>query len=176
VVARDATHVAWLPAATVSLQQTKPVSDWLGVIIAGLALALSITTWALQYRRSATAERRADVTVFFHWLTSMARVEIPGHESVSAGYHLVISNRGPATAREVSLTLRDAQARTLELLDLHPDELPLSVLDVSGRYPIPFVYEPFSRHARRFEATLTWTDARGPQSRIVPLRRGQVPG
>jgi hypothetical protein len=157
------------------MHQTVGVSEWFGIIIAALALALSILTWITQYRRQVTAERRADVTVFFHWLQSMAHVEIPGHEPVSAGYHLVLLNRGPAGAREVTLTLRDAKGRNLKLLDLDQSELPLSVLDVDGRYPIPFVYEPFSRHARRFEATLTWTDGHGEQKRVVPLRRGQLP-
>ena len=131
--------------------------------------------WFAQHRRQVALERLADISVYFHWLSSMARVEIPGGEHVSAGYHLVLLNRGPAAAERVALILKDAQGRTLKLLDLHPDELPLSVLDVNGSYPIPFVYEPVSRHARRFEVTLTWTDGHGQHKRIVPLRRGQVP-
>lgn len=151
------------------------MSEWLGITIAGLALGVSIVTLVVQHLRQAALERRAEVSVYFHWLSSMARVAIPGREDVSVGYHLVILNRGPAAAERVSLTIKDAEGRTLKLLDLHPNELPLSVLDVNGRYPIPFVYEPFTRHARRFEVTLTWSDGDGQHTRVIPLRRGQVP-
>lgn len=151
------------------------MSDWIGIIIAGLALGVSIFTWAVQNRRQAVRERRADVSVYFHWLSSRARVAIPGREDVLAGYHLVLVNRGPAAAERVSLTIKDAEDRSLKLLDLHPDELPLSVLDVNGIYPIPFVYEPFTPGARRFEVALTWSDGDGPHTRVVPLRRGQLP-
>ncbi len=152
------------------------MSDWIGIIIAGLALALSIFTWLVQYRRQLAVERRAEVTVFFHWLSSKALVEEPQHGPISVGYHIVLQNRGPAAAWEVLLTIRDARRRTLTLIDLQPNELPLSVLDVNASYPIPFAYEPFLRHARRFEATLSWTDGDGPHERTVPLRRGQLPG
>jgi hypothetical protein len=158
------------------MPKTVWVNDWIGVLIAGLAFALSAATWFLQYRRQVLAERRADVTVSFHWLTNMARVEISGRAPLTAGYHLVLSNRGPAAARSVSLTLKDSGGRMLTLLDLERDELPLPVLDANGRYPIPFLYEPFTRHARRFEASLTWTDGDGRHERVVPLRRGQLPG
>ena len=152
------------------------MSDWLGVLIAGLAFALSGTTWFTQHRRQVLAERRADVTVSFHWLTSKAQVTLPGRDPLTAGYHLVLANRGPAAARSLSLELRDSTSHELTLLDLEPDELPLRVLDANSQYPIPFLYEPFTRHARRFEATLTWTDGQGGHERVIPLRRGQLPG
>lgn len=151
------------------------MSDWIGIIIAGLALGLSIFTWTVQHRRQAALERRADVSVYFHWLSSRARVAIPGREDVLAGYHLVLVNRGPAAAEQVSLTIEDTDGRPLKLLDLYPNELPLTVLDVNGRYPIPFVYEPFTPGARRFQVALTWSDGDGPHTRIVPLRRGELP-
>lgn len=151
------------------------MSDWVGIIIAGLALGLSIFTWAAQNRRLAALERRADVSVYFHWLSSRARVAIPGREDILVGYHLVVVNRGPAAAELVSLTIKDAEGRSLKLLGLDPNELPLSVLDVNGRYPIPFAYEPFTPAARRFEVSLTWSDGDGPHTRVVPLRRGQLP-
>ena len=157
------------------MRKTKWVSEWIGVFIASLALALSAGTWFAQYRRQAMAERRADVTVFFHWLTEHAKVDLQRGEQLAAGYHLVLVNRGPATARSVSVSLTDAQDQALTLLDVGQDELPLPVLDPGVRYPIPWLYEPFQRHARRFEATLRWTDGDGEHERTVPLRRGQLP-
>lgn len=94
-----------LPERRVALH-TVPMSDWIGIIIAGLALAVSIFTWVAQNRRQAALERRADVSVYFHWLCSRARVAIPGREDVAAGYHLVLVNRGPAAAERVSLTIQ----------------------------------------------------------------------
>jgi len=87
----------------------------------------------------------------------------------------VLQNKGPAVAREVSLTVRDAHGRILVLLDLQPNEFPLSVLDVNANYPIPFAYKLSLRHACRFEATLSWSDDDGLHERRVPLRRGQLP-
>ena len=158
------------------MPKTVYVSDWLGVFIAGLAFALSGATWFMQYRRQVQTELRADVTVSFHWLTNMAQVELPGREPLSAGYHLVLANRGPAAAHSLSVELKDSRGRELTLLDVEPSELPLRVLDANGRYPIPFLYEPFTRHARRFEAKLNWTDGNGDHESVVPLRRGQLPG
>ena len=144
-------------------------------MIAGLALVFSLATWLVQHRQRRSAERRADVTVFFHWLTSMARVVARDGRNLSAGYHLVLKNNGPAAARDVSITVRDTQGQVLRLVDVDPGELPLAVLDVNGRYPIPFLYEPFTRHARRFEASVSWTDDDGHHERVIPLRRGQLP-
>src|SRR4051794_6811248 len=134
------------------MRKTNAMSEWIGVLIAALAFALSGATWLLQYRRQVLADRRADVTVFFHWLTEHAQVDLPGRESLAAGYHLVLSNRGQAAAKSVKLTVRDAAGQTLTLLDVEPGELPLSDLDPHVRYPIPWLYEPFQRHARRFQA------------------------
>lgn len=92
-----------------------------------------------------------------------------------AGYHLVVTNQGPAAARNVDVKVTDSDGRPLKLLDLGPDEFPLRVLDTNGRYPIPWIYEPFRRHERRFEATVSWTDGAGPHQRRIPLRRGQLP-
>ncbi|CUR54368.1 hypothetical protein [Nocardioides sp.] len=151
------------------------MSDWVGVVIGGLALGLSGYTWIVQHRRQVLADRAADVTVAFHWLRVRAHVTIPGRGEFQAGYHLVLTNRGPAAARNVDVRLSDSDGHPLTLLDLVPGELPLAVLDADGRYPIPWIYEPFSRHARRFEAIVSWTDDAGPHQRRVPLRRGQLP-
>jgi len=151
------------------------MSDWIGVAIAGLALLLSGYTWFAQRRRQTLADRRADVTVALHWLPVRAKVSIAGKGEYEAGYHLVVTNRGPSAARDVDVLLIDSNGRSLTLLDLDPGELPLTVLDADGRYPIPWVYEPFTRHERRFEATVSWRDDAGKHQRRVPLRRGQLP-
>jgi hypothetical protein len=150
-------------------------SDWLSPLIAGASLVLSAAAVVWQYRYRRDHDRRADVTVAFHWLTSSAAVVLPGREPIYAGYHLVIANRGPAVARNVGLAVEEPGGTALKLLDIADDELPLAILDAGSRYPIPWVVEPFTRHARRFTARLTRDDADGHQKRVVPLRRGQLP-
>ncbi len=151
------------------------MSDWLSAIFAGLAVLVAGGTWYAQRRYQSAAERRADVTVRFHWLTALATVVVPGREPLQAGYHLVLENRGPASAHQVDLEVRDAGGRQLTLLDLAPDEFPLPTFDAGGRYPIPWLYEPFTRHARRFVVTVRWDDGAGHHERELPLRRGQLP-
>ncbi|MDQ2849754.1 MAG: hypothetical protein M3Y49_03300 [Actinomycetota bacterium] len=145
-------------------------------MISGLALSLSGYTWLAQHRRQVLAERQADVSVAFHWLSTRAHVTIPGHGDFDAGYHLVLTNKGPAAARDLDVQLTDSDDHPLKLLDLVPGELPLVILDNDGRYPIPWIYEPFSRHARRFEAMVSWTDNAGchgsPRDQTFCLFRG----
>lgn len=151
------------------------MSNWLSTIFAGLAVLVSAGTWFAQRRHQSAAARRADVSVSFHWLTSRAKVVVPGREPFLAGYHLVLENRGPASATNVNLVARSAEGAELELLDVGQGEFPLSRLDAGVRYPIPWIYEPFTRHARRFLVTVSWTDHEGAHEREFPLRRGQVP-
>lgn len=138
-------------------------------------MVVAVWTWYAQWRDRVAAGRRARVTVSFHWLPVRAKVRVGDGTTLEAGYHLVLANLGPAPAHDVALRLWDSSKRELKLLDLEPDELPLVLLDVDGRYPIPWLYEPFSRHARRFTATVSWRDAAGHHERAVPLRRGQLP-
>jgi hypothetical protein len=114
----------------------------------------------LTYQRA--AERKADVTVSFHWLTAMATVVLPGREPLRAAYHLVLANRGPASARQVDLKVSDPSGRPLSLLDVAPGEFPLEVLDDGSRYPIPWLFEPFTPHARRFRSNCVLARRRGP--------------
>jgi hypothetical protein len=162
-------------ATVARFNQTEGMSDWIGVVIGGLALLLSGYTWVAQRRKQLLADRRADLTVSLHWLSVRAKVVVAGKGTYEAGYHAVLRNRGPASARDVDVKFADSAGRSLTLLDLAPGELPLSVLDVGGRYPIPWIYEPFTRHQRRFEAVLSWTDDGGRHERTIPLRRGQLP-
>ena len=133
-------------------------------------------TWFAQRQYQSAAQRRADVAVSFHWLTARAKVVIPGREPLCAGYHLILDNRGPALATDVNLVVQDADGTQLTLLDIAPSEFPLSRLDAGVRYSIPWLYEPFTPHARRFIFTVTWNDEAGPQEWELRLRRGQVPG
>jgi hypothetical protein len=150
------------------------MTNLLSTLFAGFAVLISLGTWLQQHLYRKAAEKRANVTVRFHWLTVQATVTPPGREPLRAGYHLVLTNRGPATAREVDLEVKDAAGNTLTLLDLQDGELPLPVLDAGAEYPIPWLYEPFTRHQRRFSATVRWTDDAEGGSRYVPLRRGQT--
>jgi hypothetical protein len=152
------------------------MSSWLSTVFAGLAVVVAAGTWIAQRRYQSRAERRADITVTFHWLTARATVAIPGRDPLHAGYHLVVQNRGPAAASDVHLTVQDAAGTRLQLLDVAFDEFPLPRLDAGARYPIPWLYEPFTRHARRFVVSLSWEDGTGSQQRVLPLRRGQLPG
>lgn len=151
------------------------MSGWVTAVFAGLAVVVSGWTWYVQWRDHLMAQRRARVTVAFHWLPVRAKVPVKDGHTLEAGYHIVLANHGPAPARDVVLELRDSVGRDLELLDLGADEMPLAVLDIDGRYPIPWLYEPFTRHARRFTAKVSWNDAAGHHERTVPLRRGQLP-
>ena len=151
------------------------MSNWLSTLFAGLAVVVAAGTWLAQRRYQAKAERRADVTVRFHWLTNHALVAIPGRDLLHAGYHLVLENRGPAAASNVSLSVHTPGGAELTLLDVATDEFPLHRLDAGVRYPIPWLYEPFTRHARRFLVKVSWVDGTGPQERELPLRRGQTP-
>lgn len=162
------------PPIRLAVAQTARVSEWVAAIFAGLAVVVSAFTWYEQRRYQAAAERRANVSVRFHWLTEHAKVVLPGREPLRAGYHLVLANRGPAAARQVGIDVRDSSGHTLTLLDVGDGEFPLNVLDADCQYPIPWLYEPFTRHARRFSATVRWTDGDGHHERTVPLRRGQV--
>lgn len=151
------------------------MSNWLSTAFAGLAVLVSAGTWFSQRRYQSASERRADVTVSFHWLTARATVSIPGREPLHAGYHLVLENRGPALATNVNLIARNVDGVQLKLLDVATEEFPLPRLEATVRYPIPWLYEPFTRHARRFLVTVTWNDQAGSHARELPLRRGQVP-
>lgn len=151
------------------------MSKVLSPLFAGLAVAVSIYTWHVQRSAERAANKRAHVTVYFHWLTARATVRLPDNSQVQARYHLVIHNRGPATAREVNVEVFDRDGQKLRLLDLSKGELPLGLLDAGIRYPIPWIVEPFERHARRFRARLSWVDDEGPHERSIPLRRGQLP-
>ena len=151
------------------------MGDWLSTLFAGLAVFVSVGTWFAQRRYQSAAERRADVTVSFHWLTARATVVVPGRDPLHAGYHLVLENRGPALATNVNLVVRNVNGVKLKLIDVDAGEFPIPRLEASVRYPIPWLYEPFTRHARRFLITVSWNDRTGSHTRELPLRRGQVP-
>lgn len=150
------------------------MSEVLSLLFAGLAVAVSIYTLYVQRSAEGAANKRAHVTVYFHWLTARATVLLSDESEVQAGYHLVIHNRGPAAAREVDVEVFDTDGQKLRLLDLAKGELPLGLLDAGIRYPIPWIVEPFERHARRFQARVSWIDDEGPHERSIPLRRGQL--
>jgi hypothetical protein len=143
------------------LRTLNSMSDWLSAFFAGLAVLVSAGTWFAQRRYPSATESRADVSVSFHWLTARARVVVPGREPLHAGYHLVLENRGPALATNVNLVVRNADGAELKLLDVAKGEFPLPRLDAGVRYPIPWMYEPFTRHARRFLVSVSWNDQAG---------------
>lgn len=96
-----------------------------------------------------------------------------------AGYNVVLENRGPARAREVTLDVYarcGEEPQRLDLVDVYADEFPIRQLDAGARYPIRFVDRSQAwRTERWFEARLTWRDGRrGLQERKIAIRRGQT--
>lgn len=140
------------------------MSEVLSPLFAGLAVAVSVYTWYVQRSAERVANKRAHVTVYFHWLTARATVLLPDKSQVQAGYHLVIHNRGPATARAVDVEVFDTDGQKLRLLDLSEGELPLSILDVGIKYPIPWIVEPSNDTLDGFERECRGSMTRAPTS------------
>ncbi|GGM90631.1 hypothetical protein ACFFX1_37305 [Dactylosporangium sucinum] len=157
------------------------MSNWVSAVIAGLALAVATATFVAARLEKRQESRTARLTAYFHWNREKSRVDLPDRK-IHVGYNLVIWNQGPAMARDIRLEVRRPRdSKIINLASVDEDEFPLSIIDRDGRYPVQFApeLEEFfnsNEHpiVRRFEVTLRWTDGRGEQERIVPLRRGQV--
>ena len=152
------------------------MADWVSVAIAFLALCIAAGVAIDNYQHRRRRAQQADVTVYFHWLSDLAPIELSSGEVIDTGYHLVLWNRGPAPAQNVDLEIFDPKGVPLRLLACDDDEFPIPLLESGVKYPIPWLVDaPAAAHrARRFHAKLTWTDDRGPRRRVIPLRRGQV--
>jgi hypothetical protein len=125
--------------------------------------------------------RTANVTAYFHWNRELSRVDLDGGETVRVGYNLVIWNQGPATAHEVTATVRAPNGDDVDLSTVEENEFPLPRLDATGRYPIQFApaLSQFRsgdqrRVVRRFNVHLSWRDGNGHHQHLIPLRRGQT--
>lgn len=148
-------------------------SDW----IALAALTVSVTTAVYAWRRGLAAARRADVTAFLNWLPARAYLKV-GESDITVGYHLVLWNRGPARATNVSVSVHTAEHphKHVRLTDVRADEFPLSSLDPGARYPIPWALGEDgleSKDERRFLLKLTWSDSTDHAIEI-PIRRGNA--
>lgn len=156
------------------------MSSWLGVIIAGLALAISGITFVMTHQDQRRESQTARLTAYFHWNREKSRVDLPDR-TIHVGYNLVVWNQGPAAARHIHLEVRRPGGEPVRLASVDADEFPLSLIDRDGRYPVQFApdLEAFFNSKdhpmiRRFEIRLRWTDGRGEREKIVPLRRGQL--
>lgn len=152
------------------------------IVFSGLAVLISVITAACVAIDARRAAKRADVTAYFHWLPATARIRLASGGAIDTGYHLVLRNRGPADAQEVTVKVAQPDGGELQLVSIDPNEFPLSTLDAGSRYPIPFalaggVHEGKSGY-RRFVVTLTWRDGGGKKvnTKRIPLRRGQTGG
>lgn len=151
-------------------------------VIAALALVVSVVTAGLAFYQRWRDGRRAEVTAYFQWLDSLSRVPVGDEGFRQVGYHLVLWNRGPSAATCVAVKacgLRSSGEQVpVRLAALLPGEMPLSILDVDGRYPIPWLLDDEAdlefHKSRRFDVELTWRDRRGRRKTTVPLRRGNV--
>jgi hypothetical protein len=106
-------------------------------------------------------------------VVSVIALTILGCHCLVLLYNLVLWNRGPASAKDISLRARSPSGDELRLLDLAEVEFPLSRLDAGARYPIPWL---LSEHqsGRLFICDLSWIDGSGPRSSSTLLRRGET--
>lgn len=155
--------------------------EWWTIVLAALAVAVSIGTAVSVARGARRAAKRAAVTVYLHRLSDIAQVLLPNGGAAQTGYHLVLRNRGPADATQVRVTVVGPDGEELRLEALDAGELPLASLDAGSRYPIPFVLpgdvHEGRRGYRRFTVLLEWRDGRSRENRkAIPVRRGETGG
>ncbi|TCC11188.1 hypothetical protein [Kribbella soli] len=149
-------------------------TEFAALMVSAAALLVSVVVAVIQHRRRVRENNAAQVAAYFFRLPEKAQVILNDGAVVWVGYHLVLWNRGPGPASAVSVTMKDEHGADLELQACPADEFPLAVLDVDGRYPIPWVVAPRLDGRRRATAHLEWKDGNGNQRRTVPLRRGHV--
>jgi len=129
-----------------------------------------MTWWHLRRR-----ERTADVTVYFHWMIALSEVKLVNGESRTAGYTLVLWNRGPSEAKDVAITVYGPDGKQRTLADTPQGEFPLERLDSGALYPIPWLLDDDSQgESRLFTVDVSWHDGNGMQRHKLPLRRGQT--
>ncbi|MBB4714562.1 hypothetical protein [Streptomyces luteogriseus] len=151
------------------------MTEWISTIIALCALGLSSVTAFAQHHNRKKEILAARVTAYFHRTSAFAKIRLPDGTLRQAGYHLVIWNQGPASAEHVEVEVRDPEGVTVTLADCLDGEFPLERLDVSGRYPIPWLpTADMHRGARRFIVVLRWRDGNGRHERVLPIRRGET--
>jgi hypothetical protein len=148
------------------------ISDWMSDGIAVAALGISGVTAALTWRWRVRDRGCADMTAYFHRNSEMAKVVV-GDKVHLVGYNVVLWNRGPAAAAEVSFRAFDGCGNPLHLVDLDENELPLSRLEAGARYPVPWLLAT-ENPGRHFQCSLSWGDPNGRHSIMLPLRRGET--
>jgi hypothetical protein len=157
------------------------MTDWFAIIVAAIALLVSVATAVEAYIHRRRETRTANVTAYFHWNRELSRVDLADGKSFGVGYNLVIWNQGPASAHEVTATVVTPDGDDVDLATVEAEEFPLPRLDATGRYPIQFA--PTSSRfrsadnrpvLRRFNVHLSWRDGNGHHQHMIPLRRGQT--
>jgi len=148
------------------------VSDLMSNGIALAALGISGATAGLTWRWRIADRGGADMTVYFHRNSEMAKVRI-GDEVRLVGYNVVLWNQGPAAATAVAFKAFNDRGDPLCLVDLDEEELPLSRLEAGARYPVPWLLAT-EEHGRHFRCSLAWEDHNGRHSIVLPLRRGET--
>jgi hypothetical protein len=148
-------------------------ADWVSSGIALAAFATSALVAYFTWRWRIIDRRGADMTVYFHRNSEMAKVHVPSGEIQLVGYNLVLWNRGPSTATAVGFRVYNRDGQELSLVDLDDDEVPLSLLEAGARYPIPWLL-PSKQTGRHFRCDLSWHDGNGDHALTIPLRRGET--
>jgi hypothetical protein len=87
-------------------------------IVVSVATATSV---ALGTRRAA---KRAGLTAYLHWLPATARIVLPNGGEARTGYHLVLRNRGPADALDVTVAVAGPDGTALHLVAVDREEFP----------------------------------------------------
>lgn len=149
-------------------------------VIAVLALGVTVASVGWTIHRHGVERRAADVGAYFYRLPAPAIVRGKDGLDQEARYQLVIVNRGPAPAEQLSVSIvgvdRAGSRRDVRLADVGADEFPIEHLDVQVRYPLPWLLEGAEKefyYLRRFVVELNWRDGRGLQRRNIALRRGE---
>jgi hypothetical protein len=148
------------------------VTDWISNAIALAALAASGVTAVLTWRWRISDRGSAEMTVYFHRNSEMAKVHTEGQVRL-VGYNLVLWNRGPCAATKISFEVFNGTGAQMSLVDLDAHELPLSRLESGARYPVPWLLGS-EEHGRHFRCSLYWEDGNGSHSITLPLRRGET--
>ena len=131
---------------------------------AGLLVAVGVAAFQYRLQHRVTeieqarrtdeleARRRADVTASFEPKPNTTGI-----------FHLVVLNKGPAMAKNVTFEIHGGDPLRME-----PVSLPLPTLDSGHRFPIVAI--PLFGASNTVDVELAWEDESGPRRKSLTLR------
>jgi hypothetical protein len=150
-------------------------SDWISGVVALFALIVSALSLYFTVRWRNLDRRQANVSAYFHRNSEFAKVRLHDGTIAEVGYNIVLTNMGPAAARNVYFSFHTNQGEELILTDLAASESPIPLLLARASYPIPWLLSSPPHNASRLVVCqLVWEDDRGKNALRLQLRRGQV--